>query len=176
MQTCCAKANRSGDALAHQGRELRFADFVCRQQADRDLRRAAVERRTQAAPTLIAYMHQRSRRSLGGRHQIGAIDPEVSAAQARRAAMVHGYDGNGIGQSVLARNRMLILRGMVNLPLRINPPPVVAVCEPWCPTAKSRNLVASEIAISPGWPRSHWAVYGSRQPRLPTLAFPGPHE
>ena len=55
------------------------------------------------APAFIADVDQRTRRSLGRRHQIGAIDPQVSASQARRPAMVHGYDWNGIGQDVLAR-------------------------------------------------------------------------
>ena len=90
-----AKADSSGNALAQQGWELRFADFVASQKADRNLRCAAVERRTELAAALIAHLNQRSGRSLGGRHKIGAINPQVSAPQARRAAMVHGYLRNG---------------------------------------------------------------------------------
>src|ERR1019366_1344187 len=108
-----AKANRSGNAIPQQSRELRFADFVASQEADRNLRCTAVERRSQMAAALIADMHQRSSSSLGGRHEIGAIDPQVSASQARRAALVHGYlrSGNEIGQGILPEIKDLSYAG-----------------------------------------------------------------
>ena len=98
-----AESNRGGDALAQQSPELLFGDFVTGQEADRDLGCAAVKRRSQPTPTLITHLHQRAGRSVGRRHQIGTVHPQVSASQARRAAMVDGYDWNGIGQGALAR-------------------------------------------------------------------------
>src|ERR1022692_2210139 len=65
------------------------------------------------AATLIADMHQRSGSSLGGRHKVGAIYPQVPASQARRAALVHGNDWKGIGQGVLVGTQTPILRGMM---------------------------------------------------------------
>src|ERR1039458_3826477 len=109
----CAKANCGGNALPQERCELRFADFVASQEADRNLRCTAVERRSQMAAALIADMHQRSSSSLGGRHEIGAIDPQVSASQARRAALVHGYlrSGNEIGQGILPEIKDLSYAG-----------------------------------------------------------------
>ena len=53
---------------------------------DRDLRRAAVERRTQLASALVDDVHQRARRRIRILRQIRAIDPHVSRAQPRGAA------------------------------------------------------------------------------------------
>src|ERR1019366_1966647 len=56
-------------------------------------------------------MNQRSGGNLGRRHQIRAINPQVSGPQSRRAAMVHGYDWNGVGQGFLARVKRLSYAG-----------------------------------------------------------------
>src|ERR1019366_3441139 len=108
-----AKADCGSDALPQERCDLRFADFVAGEEADGNLRCTAVEGRTQMAATIIADMHQRARRSLARRHQIGAIDPQVSAAQARRAAMVHGYlrNGTGIDQAILPEIKDLSYAG-----------------------------------------------------------------
>src|ERR1017187_5283793 len=56
-------------------------------------------------------MDQRSGGNLGRRHQVGAINPQVSGPQSRRAAMGHGYDWNGVGQGFLARVKRLSYAG-----------------------------------------------------------------
>ena len=78
------------DSLGDQRRQLGLADLVGRDHPNRDLRRAAVERRAQLASALVDDVHQSSRRRIASLRQIRAIDPHVSGAQASGAARGDG--------------------------------------------------------------------------------------
>src|SRR5271157_1316259 len=109
-----AELHRAGDAFAQQQWELRFGDFFAAQQTYGDLRGAAVQRRTQLSSALISHVNQRSGRSVGWRHEVGAINPQMSAAQPRCATVIDPDDWNGVGQSVLAgKNQCLYYAGTV---------------------------------------------------------------
>src|SRR5271157_3939438 len=109
-----AELHRAGDAFAQQRWELRFVDFFAAQQTYGDLRGAAVQRRTQPSLALVPHMNQRAGRSFGWWHEVGAINPQMSAAQPRCATVIDPDDWNGVGQSFLAgKNQCLYYAGTV---------------------------------------------------------------
>src|SRR5208283_5358152 len=106
-----AKLDCAGDALAQQRWELRCGDFFAAQQTDGDLRCAAVESRTQTAPALVAHMDNCSTWNIYRRHEIGAVNPQMSAPQPGCATVISGYDWDGCRQSILCEIKDLSYAG-----------------------------------------------------------------
>src|SRR5271157_829865 len=110
-----AELHRAGDAFAQQRWELRFVDFFAAQQTYGDLRGAAVQRRTQLSSALVSHVNQCSTwNNISRLHEVGAVNPQMSATQPRCATVIDPDDWNGVGQSVLAgKNQCLYYAGTV---------------------------------------------------------------
>ena len=89
MDVLLAKAHGSIDALREKRNKFVFADRLRSQKANRDLRGAAVERRTEHPAAMIANVNQGAGCDVTSAGDVGTIDPEVAGFQALGAATRH---------------------------------------------------------------------------------------
>src|SRR5262249_27814541 len=106
MRIALTEPDGCRDPLAQQGRQRLFLERVIAEQPDGNLRRAAVQRRSQTAATFMADLDQRSGwRFSGG--QVRAIHPQMPAAQARRTLWADDENGElGYQASLLRIERL----------------------------------------------------------------------
>jgi hypothetical protein len=89
----------AGDSLSYQRTQSHVIDLFRRDQADGNLGRAAVQRRSQPPPALIAHMNKRSGRRIRLAGKVRSIYPGMSATQASSSALIDLYDWSGVGQN-----------------------------------------------------------------------------